>query len=869
MDKTRNPNCFSLTTSPLLAGSVRSLVWLFVLLGLATMPTLAADMGTCRKHLLHGRYDECIREAADAINNKRYGEDWRVLKAEAEIATGRHAAAIRTIEAALERYSWSVRLRLLAHDMYRATNRPDDATAELKKIDVLLANAPWRYSDVDDLVTLGKAATLVGADARSVLEGFYDKAKKYGTSRREPYLASGELALAKNDDELAAEYFQHVLKLDENDPDGLFGMSRALASVDRATSLVALMKVLEGNPNHTSAILEHAERLIDIEDYDDAQKWIDRASAVNDKLPRAWALKAVIAHLQHDPLGEATFRAAALGGWQQNPFVDHFIGFKLSRKYRFREGAAYQQQALVFDANYLPAQIQRAQDLLRLGVEAEGWKLAAAAHEQDGYDSVTFNLLELHDELTKFKTIETDDFIIRMSPKEAAVYGNHVVTLLTRAKQKLCKKYACNLDGPVTVEIFPDENDFAVRTFGMPAVSGFLGVCFGRVITANSPASRMNHPSNWEAVLWHEFCHVITLELTHNKMPRWLSEGISVYEERQENPSWGLVMNPTYREMVLGGELTPVSKLSGAFMSPKSPMHVQFAYYQSSLVVEFIIENFGFDALQNILKDLGRGVAINDAIERYTVPLSVLEPSFEKHAKAIANGLAPDVDWTKPDLPSLLNGEGESLDDFIIKNPNNLFALTAKAELHLEEKEWAAAAKPLKHLLTIYPNYTGGQNAYESLARVYQHLGNTVEERKLLEAFSQLQADAVAANSRLIEIDTLSKNWAGIQRAAERLRAINPFLPQAHRSAAESAEHQNLPLDAIAAYNSLLGLGTENTAVINYKLATLKHQLGQPDAKRHVLLALEEAPRFRDALRLLIEIRRSQDVINRTADERR
>lgn len=839
-------------------GPVRSPVWLCVLVVLAATPAFSADMGTCRKHLLHGRYNECIREAADAINNRRYGEDWRVLKAEAEIATGRHAAAIRTIETALERYSWSVRLRLLAHDMYQSTNRPDDAAAELKKIDVLVTNAPWRYSDVDDLVTLGKAATLIGADARSVLEGFYDQAKKYGTSRREPYLASGELALAKNDNELAAEYFQHVLKLDENDPDALFGMSRALESVDRKTSLAALTKVLEGNPNHSAAILEHAERLVDIEDYNDAQKWIDRALAINDKLPRAWALKAVIAHLQHDPRGEATFRAAALGGWQQNPFVDHFIGFKLSRKYRFREGATYQQQALRFNANYLPAKIQRAQDLLRLGIEAEGWKLATAAHEQDGYDSVTFNLLELHDELTKFQTIETDEFIIRMSPKEAAVYGNHVVTLLTRAKQKLCKKYGCNLDGPVTVEIFPDENDFAVRTFGMPAVSGFLGVCFGRVITANSPASRMDHPSNWEAVLWHEFCHVITLELTRNKMPRWLSEGISVYEERQENPSWGQVMNPTYREMVLGGELTPVSKLSGAFMSPKSQMHVQFAYYQSSLVVEFIIQEFGFQPLRNILNDLGRGVAINDAIERHTVPLSVLEPAFEKHAKAIANNLAPDVDWTKPDLPSLLNGEGESLDDFVAKNPNNLFALTAKAELHLEAEEWAAAAKPLKQLLKIYPGYTGGQNAYESLARVYQHLGNTEEERKLLESFAQLEADAVAANSRLIEIDKASQNWPGIAAAADRLTAINPFFPQAYRSAAESAERQNEPHKAIAAYNSLLGLGTENTAVINYNLARLKYQLGEGDAKRHVLLALEEAPRFRDALRLLTQIRRTQ-----------
>jgi hypothetical protein len=144
----------------------------------------------------------------------------------------------------------------------------------------------------------------------------------------------------------------------------------------------------------------------------------------------------------------------------------------------------------------------------------------------------------------------------------------------------------------------------------MPGNPGYLGVCFGSLITANSPASQGAHPVNWQAVLWHEFCHVVTLQMTrnkmprwlsegisvyeehqanptwgerpanweavlwhefchvvtlhktHNKMPRWLSEGISVYEERQADPAWGQSMNPQYREFILNGEATPVSQLS-------------------------------------------------------------------------------------------------------------------------------------------------------------------------------------------------------------------------------------------------------------------------------------------------------------------
>src|ERR1041384_2418897 len=150
----------------------------------------------------------------------------------------------------------------------------------------------------------------------------------------------------------------------------------------------------------------------------------------------------------------------------------------------------------------------------------------------------------------------------------------------------------------------------------MPDVSGFLGVCFGRVVTANSPASTATHGTNWQSVLWHEFCHVVTLQLTKNKMPRWLSEGISVYEELQANPSWGQRMTPRYREMVLGDELTPISKLSGAFLAPESEVHLQFAYYESSLVVEFLIKNYGLDSLKAMLRDLGEGDEINETIAK-------------------------------------------------------------------------------------------------------------------------------------------------------------------------------------------------------------------------------------------------------------
>src|SRR6185503_1482018 len=377
---------------------------------------------------------------------------------------------------------------------------------------------------------------------------------------------------------------------------------------DRRLMLKHLNSTLEANTNHTGALLLLVDHFIDGEEYEGAEKLLARVFAVNPWHPEAWAYEAVLKHLASDAAGEESARKNALRFWQANPTVDFVIGQNLSQKYRFAEGSAYQRRALAFDPNHVAAEAQLAQDLLRLGDESDGWRLADEAHQQDEYDVTSFNLMTLKDKLAKFRTLTNADFIVRMATNEVPIYGEAVLSLLSRAKSNLVEKYGVALARPTVVEIFPEQKDFGVRTFGMPDNPGFLGVCFGAVITANSPASQSAHPANWEAVLWHEFTHVITLQMTRNKMPRWLSEGISVHEELAANPTWGQRMTARYREMTLGDDLTPVSDLSSAFLAPKTPHHLQFAYYESALVVEYLVKEFGMEALKKILHDLGDGI---------------------------------------------------------------------------------------------------------------------------------------------------------------------------------------------------------------------------------------------------------------------
>jgi tetratricopeptide (TPR) repeat protein len=440
-----------------------------------------------------------------------------------------------------------------------------------------------------------------------------------------------------------------------------------------------------------------------------------------------------------------------------------------------------------------------------------------------------------------------------MEAREADLYGDRAVELLKRARKTLREKYDVKLDGPIVIEIFPKQKDFAVRTFGMPGASGFLGVCFGRVITANSPASQGERPANWEAVLWHEFCHVVTLHKTRNKMPRWLSEGISVYEERQADSAWGQSMDPQYRELILTGKLTPVSQLSSAFLAPKSPLHLQFAYFESSLVVEYLIQRFGMDSLRSLLNDLGEGMDINQALIVHTEPLNRLDADFAKFARERADALAPTATWDEPNLPPDANSE--TLAAWVKKHPNSIPGLKQLARQLVLERKYRPALDTAKHLREIFPADIGLENAYGFMALAHRGLSDVDAELAALEELASRDTDASDAHLRLMEIGEAKQDWEAVARNANRMLAVNPLVVAPHRFLARAAEKLGRRDEAIRAYQALLKFDTTDIAETHFRLASLLRDDGKPAAaRRQTLMALEEAPRYLAAHKLLLEL---------------
>src|SRR5438094_6190580 len=467
---------------------------------LALLPVRAADLYQCSRLFIGGDYSECLRLCEEAGRDRGREEEWAALLTKSLLATGRYPEAQSALTNALTRNRSSIRLLLLGCEVSTTNGNTDRARAFLEEINERGGGSRWLYRDPPNLVALGQAALRLGAEPKLVLENFFDQAKRADPNLREAYLASGDLALDKEDFGLAAKIFGDAIKKFPEDPEVHFGLARAYAPSARPLMLKSLEAALSHNANHVPALLLLADHAIDAEEYTAAGEMLDQAFAVNSWQTEAWVYRAVLAHLRNETKAEEEAREKALKFWPTNPKVDHLIGKKLSQKYRFTEGSGYQRRALKFDPGFLPAKIQLAQDLLRLGQEDEGWQLADEVHQRDGYDVTAYNLVTLRETFSNLQTVTNRDFVVRMSRHEAAIYGDRVLDLLQRARNRLSEKYGLTLDQPTTVEIFPEQKDFAVRTFGMPDNPGFLGVCFGHVVTANSPASQAAHPANWEAV---------------------------------------------------------------------------------------------------------------------------------------------------------------------------------------------------------------------------------------------------------------------------------------------------------------------------------------------------------------------------------
>ena len=174
------------------------------------------------------------------------------------------------------------------------------------------------------------------------------------------------------------------------------------------------------------------------------------------------------------------------------------------------------------------------------------------------------------------------------------IYGAELGTWLDDVQREMAARWEYEPEGEVLVEVYDDVSDFSVRTVGFEGFLAF-GVCFGEVVTILSPQSQLRGQLHWRQTALHEYAHVVTLGLSRQRMPRWLSEGISVLEERRHSERWARPLARDVLNARANGRIFPVERLDEAFQDGRT---VMLGYYLGSLVAQIVERDFGFEGLR-------------------------------------------------------------------------------------------------------------------------------------------------------------------------------------------------------------------------------------------------------------------------------
>ena len=622
-------------------------------------------------------------------------------------------------------------------------------------------------------------------------------------------------------------------------------------------------EALQRDPKNAQAYLGLA--LVSADGYDSkAVKWADQALTVDPRLAeahelmasldleesnRAEALKQADAALQISPeaLDAMAVHAAVevledrspdqwLGRIRQvNPTYGEgctIIAHHLLLNYRFEDAVAYYRKAVELDPQLWPARSALGVNLMRLGQEDEARRQLEMCYDNSFRDAATVNTLRLLGSYKNFITFKDGATILRLQKKEAELLRPYFESLLQRAMATYEKKYKMTLPGPVQVEAYPDHEDFAVRTMGMPGL-GAEGVTFGEVVAMDSPSARQPGDFHWGATLWHEMSHVYILTATHSRVPRWFTEGLAVHEEADVSPEWSSRVTPDILVALRDKKLLPVAQLDRGFVRPEYPGQVLVSYFQAGRICDFIQGRWGDGKLLEMVQSFANRKTTTEAIQQ---DLNMSPEDFDTQFQA----------WLNADLGKTAAG--------FDKWRESLKALAASAKAG----DYDQVLKQGEEVRRMYPQYVEDANAYEFLADAYLAKG---KKSAAAQALTEYEKAGGLSPQTLKELASLEEDLGEPLEAAatlDRINYINPLDEDLHRRLGKLwLAQENYP-GAIREYGAVVAMHPLDASSAQFNLAQAYFAAGQRDkAAEHVLASLEAAPGYRPAQKLLLQLQDS------------
>jgi Flp pilus assembly protein TadD len=647
----------------------------------------------------------------------------------------------------------------------------------------------------------------------------------------------------------AADLFNEALKQDPGNAPAYLGLAMLSADGFDEKAPEYAAKAVALDPKLAAAHAFLANLLLEDAKADEAVQEADKAIALSpyeagsDELD-AMAIRAAAALLV-DKNAEADAWLAKIKA--VNPGYGEgyaIVAQHLVMNRRYPEAVAYDRKAIEAEPTLWSAQSDLGINLMRLGEEDEPRDLLESAYKNGQTDAATANSIKLLESYKNFVTTKDETTILRMWKTESDLLRPYFEEQLHKAIATYSTKYKMKLSGPVQLEVYPNHEDFAVRTMGMPGL-GALGVTFGNVVAMDSPSGRVPGEFNWGATMWHEMSHVFILSATNFRVPRWFTEGLAVHEEGQVDPWWANRLTPDVvvaiksslmdkpddlRDAPTGSKeekLLPVAELDQGFIFPKYPDQVLVSYWQGGTICDYIAERWGNDALLGMVKSFSALKTTPEAIE---ANLHVSPEQFDTDYAA----------WLDKKV-------GATVKNF------DKWREQLKALIGTKDNDGVIAAAPA--VIQLYPEYVEDANAYEILAAAQLEKGN---KQAAMDTLTQYEKQGGESPEALKKLASLEEEFGHAKEAAVTLEHLNFIYPEdeeLHRKLGTLLLAQGNNASALREYQAVLAMKPLDMASAQFDVAKAYMAAGdKAKAEESVLGSLEAAPGYKPAQKLLLEL---------------
>jgi tetratricopeptide (TPR) repeat protein len=700
--------------------------------------------------------------------------------------------------------------------------------------------------DTDGFLRLARAADATG-DV-NLANSVFQRIGSTDTDRPDVQSQWGDLFMKTHANAEAARSYQDALRADDAWIPALLGNARALAGDDPKASDEMLATAQKLAPKSPDVAFMIAERLLSQQDFAGVKATLDKAAAYRATTIQELSLRAAATYATGAAKDAEPMVAQAAAVNPHDPQVLRALGDEAGQLYRFDDAVAFARAAVKIDPDAAGPHADLGSYLLRTGEEAEARVELEAAFKADPYDNITFNLLQMLDLLDKFTVIEDGEFVFKMSPESAPVLKEYAIPLAKQAYEEYSQRYGFRPKGPIYVEIFDQHDSFAVRTIGDIGIQGALGACFGTVIAMDSPKARNPLDFSWQATLWHEIAHVFTLQLSDYKVPRWLTEGLSQYEEHRHSAPWGRELTMQYAREMAQGKTFTFKDLSESF---KHSDRISMAYFEASLVAEQLEALGGTAALQALLKSYAAGA--NDT-EAFTKAFGKTVPEIEASFRAFTDQRFGALrDALKDPAPKVAEDDLPGLKARAAAMPGNYIAQTSYAAAALVAQQTDEAKKAFERAAALAPPAGGEDGPFAKLAEIAAQNGDKAVARQNLRHLLDYNHDDISAARSLAALAADSGALPDLDFALTRMADLDPFEADVHSQLGRRELAQNRAERAILEFQVALALGPANQVEAHTDLGEAFLKAGKKDdAKKEAFIALEQAPTYARAQDLLL-----------------